>query len=88
MNIAAPGTRVRWREQLRIDQPTPTQLDVEVRNTRVPASGTDLAGSNGIGLANTRRRLDLLYPGRYTLHVTERTPDDEFDVRLALQVGG
>ncbi len=68
-------------------QPAPDRLEVEVRNTLVPKSGADLAGSNGIGLVNTRRRLDLLYPGRYTLHVTERTPDNEFDVQLALQVG-
>jgi two-component system LytT family sensor kinase len=72
---------------IRLQQPTPDRLEIEVRNTRVPATSTDLAGSNGIGLANTRRRLDLLYPGRYSLHVTERTPQDEFDVRLALQVG-
>jgi two-component system LytT family sensor kinase len=70
-----------------LKQPTPSRLEIEVRNTLVPKSSTDLAGSNGIGLVNTRRRLDLLYPGRYTLHVTERTPDNEFDVQLALQVG-
>jgi two-component system LytT family sensor kinase len=67
-------------------QPTAQLLEVEVRNTRVPTASTDLAGSNGIGLANTRRRLDLLYPGRYTLAVTERTPQDEFEVRLTIQV--
>ncbi|MFD1874137.1 sensor histidine kinase [Hymenobacter bucti] len=70
-----------------LKQPTIDRLEIEVRNTLVPKSGTDLAGSNGIGLVNTRRRLDLLYPGRYALHVTERTPDNEFDVQLALQVG-
>ena len=68
-------------------EPTLDRLEIEVRNTLVPKAGTDLAGSNGIGLVNTRRRLDLLYPGRYALHVTERTPDNEFDVQLALQVG-
>ncbi len=67
-------------------QPTLDRLEIEVRNTLVAKTGTDLAGSNGIGLVNTRRRLDLLYPGRYSLHVTERTPDNEFDVQLALQV--
>ena len=71
-----------------LKQPTPDRLEIEVRNTLVPKSGADLAGSNGIGLVNTRRRLDLLYPGRYTLHVTERTPDNEFDVQLSLVVSG
>jgi two-component system LytT family sensor kinase len=70
-----------------LKQPAADRLEIEVRNTLVPKTSTDLAGSNGIGLVNTRRRLDLLYPGRYSLNVTERTPENEFDVQLALQVG-
>ncbi len=70
-----------------LKQPTFNRLEIEVRNTLVPKTSTDLAGSNGIGLVNTRRRLDLLYPGRYSLNVTERTPENEFDVQLALEVG-
>ena len=65
-------------------QPAPGQLEVEVRNTLFAKLSTDLAGSNGIGLTNTRRRLDLLYPGRYALQVTEHTPDNEFAVRLVV----
>jgi uncharacterized membrane protein YidH (DUF202 family) len=67
-------------------QPVVGQLEIEVRNTLLPALGTDLAGSNGIGLVNTRRRLDLLYPGRYALHVDKHTPENEFAVELELQV--
>jgi len=67
-------------------QPTPQQLEIDVRNTLFAKPSTDLAGSNGIGLANTQRRLDLLYPGRYTLQVTEKTPDNEFEVKLSLTV--
>jgi two-component system LytT family sensor kinase len=69
-------------------QPTPGQLEIDVRNTLFPKQSTDLAGSNGIGLTNTRRRLDLLYPGRYTLQVAEHTPDNEFEVSLRLVVDG
>jgi two-component system LytT family sensor kinase len=69
-----------------VRQPTPQQLEIDVRNTLFPKASTDLAGSNGIGLTNTQRRLDLLYPGRYTLQVTPQTPDNEFEVKLSLTV--
>jgi hypothetical protein len=36
---------------------------------------------------NTRRRLDLLYPGQYTLRVEEHTAENEFAVHLSLHVG-
>ncbi len=68
-------------------QPAADELEIVVRNTLFPVNSTDLAGSNGIGLVNTRRRLDLLYPGRYALEVNEKTPDNEFEVTLALRVG-
>lgn len=62
-------------------------LRVEVRNTLFPNKGTALDESNGIGLVNTRRRLDLLYPFRYQLDITERTPQNEYLVVLTLQIG-
>jgi two-component system LytT family sensor kinase len=67
-------------------QPSANVLELEVRNTLLPAPTTDLAGSNGIGLVNTRRRLDLLYPGRYKLLVEPNTSLLEFCVQLTLQV--
>nr|WP_239691603.1 histidine kinase [Hymenobacter lapidarius] len=68
-------------------QPQPDVLELEVRNTRLSLPSTDLAGSNGIGLANTRRRLDLLYPGQFQLDVDDHTPANEFRVHLTLNVG-
>ena len=67
-------------------QPQADVLELEVRNTRLLRPSTDLAGSNGIGLANTRRRLDLLYPGQFHLEVDDHTPANEFRVHLTLHV--
>ena len=61
-------------------------LQMEVRNTVLPEKRVVLEESNGIGLANTRRRLDLLYPGRYTLSVKEKTPENEYQVHLTLHL--
>jgi sensor histidine kinase YesM len=40
--------------------------------------------SDGIGLKNTRQRLDLLYAGDYTFDISEN--DNEFAVKLSLPV--
>jgi LytS/YehU family sensor histidine kinase len=67
-------------------QPRPNVVELEVRNTRLSLPSTNLAGSNGIGLVNTRRRLDLLYPGQFSLLVDDHTPTNEFRVHLTLHV--
>ncbi len=69
-----------------IRQPQADVVELEVRNTRLPRAATDLAGSNGIGLANTRRRLDLLYPDHFTLVVNDDAAASEFQVHLTLHV--
>jgi two-component system LytT family sensor kinase len=45
-----------------------------------------LEESNGIGLSNTKRRLDLLYPERYTLNVDSNVTTKEFTVTLTLDL--
>jgi len=40
----------------------------------------------GIGLQNVKRRLNLLYPGRHTLNITDEGPD--FEVLLTIKLNG
>jgi two-component system LytT family sensor kinase len=61
------------------------KIHVEVKNTLFPDKRAILDDSNGIGLANTQRRLDLLYPGKYQLEVNENKKDKEFEVHLELE---
>lgn len=42
--------------------------------------------TRGIGLANVRKRLDLLYPGRHELCIDPRPDNQEYEVELTLQL--
>jgi two-component system LytT family sensor kinase len=62
------------------------KLLLDVRNTRFAEKTPSLEAGNGIGLTNTRRRLDLLYPDQYVLAINEHTPAGEYHVHLTLNL--
>lgn len=61
-------------------------VNLEVRNSLVEQEGQLLEESSGIGLRNTRRRLDLIYPGRYDLKIDPCSAENEYVVQLKLKL--
>lgn len=62
------------------------QLDVTVKNSIMKDNSISLDTNSGIGLVNTRRRLDLLYPGKYKLDTSDSNADSGYSVHLALDL--
>jgi two-component system LytT family sensor kinase len=62
------------------------QVTMCVRNTLFANRAADPDEPGGIGLANTQRRLDLLYPDRYQLRTTAPTALNEYEVCLSLHL--
>lgn len=61
-------------------------LSMILINTIYNGKRTVVDESNGIGMNNTRRRLDLLYPGKYSLEVNEDLQMKEFRVTLSIDL--
>lgn len=61
-----------------------TNLFFKIENSKNPVLKKEESHSNGVGLKNVRKRLDLIYPGKYMLKIdkTEKT----FSVNLSLQL--
>lgn len=63
------------------------ELNLETKNTIFKSvENTPEGNASGIGLTNTMRRLDLLYPGKYTLTIDKVNPENEFRIYLNLKV--
>ncbi len=58
-------------------------IRIEIKNSTFEAR-EHLEESNGIGLVNTKRRLDLLYPDHHTLDVVHDLNNREYSVTLEL----
>lgn len=68
---------------IRLEVSADGQLTFTCRNTNFPKPATDRSGS-GIGLENTRRRLDLLYPDRYAWH--QQLCDNIYEVTITIKL--
>jgi hypothetical protein len=62
-----------------------SELELKVRNTTFKKDSATLDTGSGIGLTNTHRRLDLLYPHRHTLSIDD-TNENEYHVQLTLEL--
>jgi len=60
------------------------QLFFRTFNTKENINGRKMIDRGGIGIANVRRRLDLLYPGKHALTIENN--DHSFEVMLNLEV--
>lgn len=86
-NAFKHGVSARYPSQIQISiQQRQNQLLMDVRNTLFADKAPSLEKGNGIGLINTRRRLDLLYPNQYALQIDEQTPAGDYRVQLTLDL--
>ncbi len=66
---------------------TGNSLVLETQNTVFNSTEHTPEGrTKGIGQANTMRRLELLYPGRFRLELDHNNPENQYRVRLSLDL--
>ncbi|QDH80834.1 histidine kinase [Echinicola soli] len=62
-------------------------LTLETSNKIVPKNpGSPESGQQGIGLANTKRRLSLLYHHKHELTIDDQNPENEYHVTLKINL--
>ncbi len=61
-------------------------IQLIIENTIIKEQSNNLEQASGIGLNNTKRRLDLLYPDKYTLLIFENIAENVYTVNLTLNL--
>jgi hypothetical protein len=61
-------------------------IDLHVVNSIFKEQSNNLEQGSGIGLNNTRRRLDLLYPGNYSLTINDDVDQAIYSVHLTINL--
>ena len=62
------------------------RLNLFTKNTKKATNKSNLLATDKIGLKKTRERLDLIYPGQYSLDIRDNKTD--FEVNLTIQLHG
>ncbi|RYU90309.1 sensor histidine kinase [Mucilaginibacter terrigena] len=62
------------------------RINLMVKNAIFKTQGSNIEENQGIGLNNTIRRLDLLYPGKYTLKADDTGEGNMYIVNLTLHL--
>jgi two-component system, LytTR family, sensor kinase len=61
-------------------------VELKVINTLLSEKRVVMEESSGIGLANTQRRLELLYPNKYNLQILEDPEKKEYNLELKINL--
>jgi two-component system LytT family sensor kinase len=61
-------------------------LELSITNTIITNQNSNIDEYGGIGLNNTKRRLDLLYPDKHKLVINELNEANEYTVHLTLDL--
>lgn len=86
-NAFKHGTSVNEQSEILIAiSQTDHTLMLHVKNDIIDNKSVAPEEYGGIGLENTRRRLDLLYPGKYQLSFSESVTSREYNVYLSIDL--